>query len=404
MGIFIMSKVSVKRRTHATNRRRTGVDRCMRVILWISSRLESLSTSPFFRPLACLVLILCAAGIAIFLLSRPVAKSVTIDARCDGFELPFRTIIKLSKVQYLHFRGFRGDIENIASGSIAKQKDPIAVKSGARVSLRSADQAQSMPPSATRVVASGRTGENFLEAAAGVDLDAAQCAAMGQPCFSLDSRLAEHVKASLQSEQFDMQTTRTKIAVDGVEVAVPSSEQASLVLQNSFSFARVTFVSEAAASSGPKTAAAVVFNPGDMPNLDIRFVDAPQVPLGTGVRVRMYRCISPKITIEGSELAATKTGHLAELVLSARSLTIDKATISVADSRQSLNIALSTSANSVLVDDREVLPTQLSEILDKSLATKSLLGLVAIFLIFAGGIFAKHSLELIAKLLIPGAK
>jgi hypothetical protein len=358
-----------------------------------------LQFTPYLRPILTLFITSCLGVIGIIILSSPAPGQIDFAGDCRGVFLPFPATFRLSQIESIHLRSFTLQLTDIASGKIIRNGDVALLTPPATVSLVPLNQTDYAPPVILgRLV--GKQGQGALETKGSTQLTVDGCTSRSSACFSVTGTRETQIQGVIQTDQLDV--TANRVGVETQTPALTSHDDRTVDLSavNTLAFVRAHFTTMVDALPDSKSIATITSLTPTAQALKVALSAPPRTDTA---EIDFTSCSNVQMVYKERKLETAVNDRPTDVALTVKDLTINRLDAkppSGGEVSSVFTLSVSARAQSLKQAGRELLPTALDRILDGSTRDKGLLGFVILFFVFAGGIFTKHALESLAKLLV----
>lgn len=358
------------------------------------------------RPLIVIAVIVLSAGLGIFMFSRPVSRSFTMSATCEGMHFPGEVAFDFDdSLSGVHLRGFEGRIERINDLSFEPSPQPKlhwAQPLALAFAVDKDDPSGALP--SIRITPQPRRGLQVFSTAGPIDIYSEVDGTAS--VLRLQSSGASKGEMAMQAESFQIEATHvlTPGAPKEFTDAV-TPEDIRFTSLNRDILVDLRFSSPiSAANDQPAIATFSFVNVSKAINL----IHPTSSALNRQGYFTFSKCLNVGLNVDGTDVPELAKGSPSDLSLDASALTLNRFALTPIQEEQGLFAALSLTvsgkAKSIAQSGREFVPTRLQQILDSPPYQKGLFGMAVIFCIFAGGIFLKRALEVLSSAWIPDIK
>lgn len=331
------------------------------------------------------------------LANKPRAKHVRFDAVCASFVAPVPLMLKLhqgaTEVQEVTADGFEGAVTNVKSVTVDGR--PLSGVSPQEFKLeRSADMYQTPPHLDVKL--SGGLGRTELQVGAGT-LISSLGSADGRPWVTVESATAGDAKVVLVSEKSTLEGNRYLIGGIGLPKRIVESLRADVT--GAIPGAMISL------NSGAKGAAVKVWLVTEMeeqPLLSGGSQNGTQV--GGSMELVMRGCVNPDLRIEDKSATGVIADRRTDLELKVASGTIDGIGVTGGAEKSDvprLRVRGVVEAASLQQDRQELLPTLVSEVLDRPYAERGVALIVLGFALFIVFKVVDRTLSVLLEYIFP---
>lgn len=369
-------------------------------------------------PVVAIAVILLLAGLAIWALGRPAPKNVDLTVKCPSFQLPLGLALDLTslpadqRLQTVEMREFKGDWDGITQLDI-RGTTPGSHAAGPTTRVVLLPDPGRPSPVCTVSVQQQHPGPMNLLVSEGTNWTPTPCESDGPVTLRVTSSEAQDTVLVLNMDIVKAEVHR--LLVEGPPWAERLRGQDDLTVTatgDGRDFIRARF--EALEPTGS--------NRSRHPRADLAFArggtskplvlisgddeNSATTRLDVGARtVRWDQFYGLALSLDAVDFQSKdkKIRNFGDhLVIDFEKFSLKEVAVTSPDC--ALQIKGEGRAHSVKLDGQQLIPTMLSEILDKPDSEKGLWGLAGVFCISVATVFLKQALEVLAKMWIPEQK
>jgi hypothetical protein len=328
----------------------------------------------------------------IALLASPRPKQAYFTIACAAASLPESIAVTLDDVAMLHARGATAAIANIRRAQTLAEPRVNATNAADRIALEPRDGTSSF-----LIHQGGRLGVQTLKAGLGTRVSADK-----RPDGGLDLIVqavgSSSITLTSQSETVEVPEFNRTAVQPWPFPGIDAASGRPFEVANTVSMLTTTVMAGGAARTAQRAPELRISFTAGTPV----FLVAPESPVISAAKQRFVldECSIEQLALRGvpspdvvlkqrSSLAATVGGGL------------KWEEISVDPQSAAIRLQARGEIASLLQDDRQVLPSAAAEWWSASPASKGVLGGLALFVVFAGGVFLKRALDVLSKAVLP---
>lgn len=349
----------------------------------------------WLRPLVVIIVILSIAALSILALNRPSPKLVRVSAQCKAMILPVAATLKLPRPRSIHLRGFQGSVRRVEGLLIGGKVEASPLEEFRFL------QSNSLISSASFLITPrARHGPQTIALEKKVEIQGIGCSKGAPSALKLISVEEGDINMNLEAEEFEMTANRAKIDPPGSLPGQYGDGELKVHPLNRLVMVQLAFSSVISPPDAKNSEALITFDKLTRP-LPVGF-KFPVLPEHGEFLLR--DCQDPIVLLGDKAVVNSVKSRALDLALSIVDPRITNLEIADGHPGYCLGVGVEGVAGSVRQGNRELNSTRLGDLLDKPPGEKGIWGMGALFLLFAGGIFLKRALEVLAEFTMPDAK
>lgn len=350
----------------------------------------------WFRPSAGLVAILATSSLIVLILNRPNSRQAVVSISCDAIRLPQPIVFSLEELRQLHVRSYGADMTRIRDLILSHDS---TTERYSRVTSLGIQSRQSLSAGSLLVEPHPAFGDFTCAIPANNEIRAQAPRSGKQLALQVVSEGAEPALFDLQADVL-MIREANRVKLTGLQLRKGSDiPYFSLIATNRRGLVRLRLSPEPSNGKG-KPSATAFFQPGSFDITLIRQV----LTLTPNRQIMLYGCKSPRLKLDGQDPTLLTKDVSSDLVVTPKQFTVNTLSLRTDQASGKHGVIVIEGrgvVDSVRQDGRELVPTALQDILNKSPSEKGLYALFAAFLVLAGTTFMNRCLAILAAIAFP---
>ena len=371
----------------------------------MASVLSAASTkrSSVIRSLICIAATALIGGVSVWRLNRTSDKDVHISAPCKKMSLPVRLSLKLDELESVHLNSYKGQLQMIDKLSVSTTRRTHALDDKKQLTFneKSAEETGALSPPSFLIQPQPRYGQMTIDVGENAELRIPESTSTTNASLEVGSNRADDTKLALQMDAVKIEANRVVIQEFKGMKELEGEDSLRIFASNKTALISAEFGPLPPREQGSGAVALIAYKEPKATPL----ISSENNAVNVDGRVNLSGCLAPDIKIAGEDPPKEIRTSPLDITLQAKGMALTDISIdptAEATDKYVLKVRLKGSAESVKQDNRELISTTLEEILNKSATEKGLYGLGALLCIFAGGVFLKRALDVLAAILIPG--
>jgi hypothetical protein len=359
-------------------------------------------------PLAALAVVCLCVVAALPWLRKVVAKDVDLYAQCTSVSIPAKFDVDISPMKELHLREFEGQLQRIdtLTASPGGSSREYAVSKATSMTLRRLSSARSSGGTSFIVAASPVLGPMWLTAEGGADLSVDPSGT--SPALSVEPINQQRATVHVEAERIVLEANRVSSDSLNTVPSLRGQDSVQMRIANQIELTVADFTS-LGADQGEGRSLITVQYPDAHDSIPVQSLKGG--PFGAALEksaLGLNSCSTATLTFDGKQMPRLAGAPRFSAVIRGSPLRVTGLTLQRAqagrDSTWMLQVTASGRVTQLAEGDRELLPSQLKELLEEPVERKSLYALAFGLFLMIGTELVKRSLHMLAAQIIRDPK